>query len=98
MSLPGLTRQSTIFAKRRQQNGCAGQAWRRTPHVSFCRPLLHQRRGGLIVSLLPPKQRLEPDHVVIVVERDEVLLTGRERILAFQNSQHVPHRIRRREQ
>src|SRR5262245_16981394 len=67
-------------------------------HHLFRRALARQRRRRLIVALLARQHRLQADQLVIVVERDEMVLAGRERVAALERAQHVAHRLRRREQ
>ena len=60
--------------------------------------LLRQRRGLLVVALLAREQRLQADQTVVVIEREDMLLARRQRILALEHAQHIAHRIGRREQ
>src|SRR5262245_46403956 len=64
----------------------------------FRRALARQRRRPLIVALLARQHRLQPYQLVIVLERDEMVLAGCERVAALERAQHVAHRLRRREQ
>ena len=48
----------------------------------FRRVLANERRGCVVVALLARQQRLQADELVVVVERDELVLAGRERIAA----------------
>src|SRR5262249_60175625 len=80
-------------------------SWGRTVESAALDPLAllrgafaHQRGGGLVVVLLAREQRLEADQAVIVLERDEMLLTGRERVAPLEDPQHVAHRVGGREQ
>src|SRR5262245_17147454 len=73
-------------------------AIRHSPPSSLRRALLHQRGRGLVVGLLACQERLEADQAVVVLERDEMLLAGRERVAFLEDAQHIAHRVRSREQ
>src|SRR4051812_30101365 len=62
------------------------------------RMLANERRGCVVVALLARQQRLQADKLVIVVERNELILAGGERVAVLERAQHIAHRLRRREQ
>src|SRR5439155_465901 len=59
----------------------------------FRRALLHQRGGSLVVAFFARQQILQPDQIVVVVERDQMLLARRQSVALLEHAQHVAHRV-----
>src|SRR5690349_11497473 len=65
---------------------------------SFRGTFVHQGGGGAVVALFPCHHVLQTHELVILVERQDMILAGTERILALERAQRVTHRPRSGEQ